>query len=60
MIRSILQLRTYLGYVKYQKYARHSNGRRSWENPVEWFDGYMKRLLMRLYLSDTRKFDKHE
>lgn len=38
-IRDILQNRTYLGKIKYQKYKRHSDGRRSFENPVEWFEG---------------------
>ncbi len=31
--------RTYLGYVKYQQYAKHPDGSRSMENPVEWFAG---------------------
>lgn len=38
-VRDMLQNRTYLGYVKYQKYARHADGSRSMENPVEWFNG---------------------
>jgi site-specific DNA recombinase len=38
-VRDILQNRTYLGKIKYQKYKRRSNGTRSFENPVEWFDG---------------------
>ena len=38
-VRDILQNRTYLGYVKYQKYREHSNGSRSWANPVEWITG---------------------
>jgi len=38
-IRSILQNRIYLGKIKYQKHKRHADGRRSYEEPVEWFDG---------------------
>ncbi len=38
-VRDMLQNRTYLGYVRYQAYARHSDGSRSWENDVEWFEG---------------------
>ncbi|MCP4416284.1 MAG: recombinase family protein [Chloroflexi bacterium] len=38
-IRDILQNRTYLGKVRYQKYKRRSNGTRSFEEPIEWFDG---------------------
>lgn len=39
MIRDMLQNRTYLGYVKYQPYMRHSDGRRSWAGKIEWFKG---------------------
>jgi DNA invertase Pin-like site-specific DNA recombinase len=39
MVREMLQNRTYLGYVKYQPYTRHSDGRRSWAGKVEWFPG---------------------
>ena len=39
MVREMLQNRTYLGYVKYQKYHEHSDGRRSWANPTEWIKG---------------------
>ena len=38
-VRDILQNRTYLGKIKYQKYKRRSDGRRSYEAPIEWFDG---------------------
>ena len=38
-LRDILQNRTYLGKTKYQKYKRRSDGSRSYEAPVEWFDG---------------------
>lgn len=39
MVRDMLQNRTYLGYIKYQPYQRHSDGRRSWNGKVEWFPG---------------------
>ena len=38
-VRDILQNRIYLGKIKYQKYKRRSDGRRSYEAPIEWFDG---------------------
>ena len=38
-IRDILQNRTYLGKTKYQKYKRRSDGSRSYEAPIEWFEG---------------------
>ena len=38
-VRDILQNRTYLGKVKYQRYKRNSNGSRSYEAPVEWLEG---------------------
>ena len=38
-VRSMLQNRTYLGEIKYQKYKRKKDGRRSFEAPIEWFDG---------------------
>ena len=38
-VREMLQNKTYLGYVKYQKYKEHTDGRRSWGNPVEWVKG---------------------
>lgn len=38
-VRAILQNRTYLGYVKYQQYDQHSDGRRSWRKPIEWIKG---------------------
>ena len=31
--------KVYLGLVKYQKYKRKSKGGRSYENPVEWYEG---------------------
>lgn len=39
MVREMLQNRTYLGYVKYQPYQRHADGRRSWAGKIEWFPG---------------------
>jgi site-specific DNA recombinase len=38
-LRDLLQNRTYLGYVKYQEYQQHSDGRRSWNAAVHWFAG---------------------
>jgi site-specific DNA recombinase len=38
-VRDILQNRTYLGKIKYQKYKRRSDGSRSYDAPIEWFDG---------------------
>ncbi|MCQ3931354.1 MAG: hypothetical protein DPW16_12930 [Chloroflexi bacterium] len=38
-VRAILQNRTYLGFVKYQQYDPHSDGPRSWKNPIEWIKG---------------------
>ena len=35
----MLQNRTYLGKIKYQKYKRKKDGSRSFEAPIEWFDG---------------------
>lgn len=38
-VRDMLQNRTYLGEVKYQKYRRTSNGKRVYNAPIEWVDG---------------------
>jgi site-specific DNA recombinase len=38
-VRDILQNHTYLGKIKYQKYKERSDGRRSYDAPVEWFEG---------------------
>ncbi len=38
-VRDILQNWTYLGQIKYQKYMTRADGRRSYDAPVEWFDG---------------------
>ena len=38
-VRDMLQNRTYLGYVKYQAYKRHADGRRRYDTPVKWFKG---------------------
>ena len=38
-VRDILQNKTYLGKTKYQRYKRRSDGRRSYEAPIEWNDG---------------------
>lgn len=44
-VRDILQNRTYLGYVRYQEYRRHADGRRSKEAPVRWFKGKHKAVI---------------
>ncbi|MCB8978652.1 MAG: recombinase family protein [Ardenticatenaceae bacterium] len=38
-VRDMLQNQTYLGKVKYQKYQRRSDGSRSYDAPVQWYDG---------------------
>ncbi|MCB9437301.1 MAG: recombinase family protein [Anaerolineales bacterium] len=38
-VRDMLQNQTYLGKIKYQPYARSSNGSRSYKQPIEWFEG---------------------
>ena len=38
-LRELLQNQTYLGKVRYQKYQRRSDGTRSRDEPVAWFDG---------------------
>lgn len=45
MVRDMLQNRTYLGYVKYQPYMRHADGRRSWAGKIEWFPGKHQALI---------------
>ncbi|GIL14735.1 MAG: recombinase RecD [Chloroflexota bacterium] len=45
MVRDMLQNRTYLGFVKYQPYQRHADGRRSWAGKVEWFPGKHQALI---------------
>jgi site-specific DNA recombinase len=44
-VRDILQNQTYLGKTKYQKYKRRSDGSRSYEAPIEWFDGQHKAVI---------------
>lgn len=44
-VRSLLQNPTYLGKVKYQKYIRKRDGSRSFESPVEWFEGQHKGVI---------------
>ena len=50
-VRDMLQNRTYLGKIKYQKYKRRSDGSRSYEAPIEWFNGQHKPVI------DERLFD---
>ena len=51
-VRDILQNQTYLGKIKYQKYQRRSDGRRSYDAPVEWYDGQHESVI------DQTLFDK--
>ena len=44
-VRDMLQNKTYLGKVKYQPYARNSDGSRSYSGDIEWFDGQHKPLI---------------
>lgn len=37
MVRDMLQNRTYFGYVKYQPFQSHSDGRRSFAGKIEWY-----------------------
>lgn len=38
-VRDMLQNRTYRGQTRYQKYKQRADGRRSYEAPVEWYEG---------------------
>ena len=38
-VRDLLQNRTYLGEVKYQEYHRNADGSRSYDAPIQWFEG---------------------
>lgn len=38
-VRDILRNRTYQGKIRYQRYKRRTNGKRSYAEPVEWFEG---------------------
>jgi site-specific DNA recombinase len=44
-VRDMLQNQTYLGKVKYQKYQRRSDGSRSYDAPVEWYDGQHEAII---------------
>jgi len=45
-VRDMLQNRTYLGKVKYQKYSRRSNGKRDFSAPVQWFEGQHEAVIL--------------
>jgi len=45
-VRDILQNRTYLGKIKYQKYSRRSNGKRDFSAPVQWFEGQHEAVIL--------------
>lgn len=51
-VRDMLQNQTYLGKVKYQEYTRHANGKRSYDQPIEWFDGKHEAII------DQELFDR--
>jgi site-specific DNA recombinase len=51
-VRDLLQNHTYLGKVKYQKFRTHSDGTRSFEEPVEWFEGQHEAVI------DTELFER--
>ncbi len=44
-VRDMLQNQTYLGKVKYQKYQRRSDGSRSYDAPVEWYEGQHEAII---------------
>ncbi|MEM7163588.1 MAG: recombinase family protein [Bacteroidota bacterium] len=44
-VRDILRSRTYLGKIKYQRYTKGSNGKRSFSAPIEWFDGQHEAII---------------
>jgi hypothetical protein len=46
-VRDMLQNRTYLGEVKYQEYRRNADGSRSFDAPVQWFEGQHEPLIPR-------------
>jgi hypothetical protein len=51
-VRDILQNRTYLGQIRYQQYQRKANGKRSYAEPVEWFEGQHEAVI------DEELFDR--
>lgn len=54
-IRSLLQNKTYLGKIKYQKYKRKANGKRSFDEPVQWFDGLHEPIISEKLFEDCQK-----
>ena len=51
-VRDMLQNRTYLGYIKYQPYACHSDGRRRYDGEIKWFEGKHEAVI------DEKLFEK--
>ena len=51
-VRDLLQNRTYLGQIRYQKYRRKADGSRSYDAPVEWFAGQHEPVI------DSELFDR--
>lgn len=44
-VRLILQNKTYLGKIRYQRYQENANGSRSNSAPIEWFEGQHEALI---------------
>ncbi len=44
-VRDMLQNRTYLGEVRYQKYQRNADGSRSHAAPTQWFEGQHEAII---------------
>ncbi len=62
-IRDLLQNQTYLGKVRYQRYTRKSNGERSYDAPVEWYEGQhdavIEQELFDRCMAERRKRSRH-
>jgi hypothetical protein len=56
----MLQNRTYLGYIKYQPYQRHSDGRRSFAAPVQWFKGKHEAVVPEDLFEQCQKIRGHK
>ena len=72
-VRDLLQNQTYLGKIKYQKYQRRSDGSRSYDAPIEWFEGEHEAIIeqtlfdacqevrakRRVHCQSTKKFNPY-
>lgn len=45
MVREMLQNRTYIGQIRYQRYHQHPDGSRDSSMPIEWFEGQHQSLV---------------